>query len=94
MRTLIVLLSFHLYGATPSIPDAQSLLERSDAVRNGGYSFTVRVNIRNFEDGKVDEEHTYQVFQKGLDKSYVEYARSKLGPFVLENKESKLEGCR
>jgi hypothetical protein len=73
MRTLIVLLSFHLYGATPSIPDAQSLLERSDAVRNGGYSFAVRVNIRNFEDGKVDEEHAYQVFQKGLDKSYVEF---------------------
>ena len=29
-----------------------------------------------------------------VDKSYIEYARSKLGPFVLENKESKLEGCR
>lgn len=29
-----------------------------------------------------------------VDKSYVEYARAKLGPFVLENKDSKLEGCR
>ena len=39
MRTLIALLSIHLYGATPSIPDAQALLERSDSVRNGGDSF-------------------------------------------------------
>src|SRR6266545_7523895 len=29
-----------------------------------------------------------------MDKSYVEYALSKLPPFVLENKESKLAGCR
>ncbi len=29
-----------------------------------------------------------------VDKSYVEYARAKLGPWELENKASKLEGCR
>ena len=29
-----------------------------------------------------------------VDKSYVEYASSKLPPFVLENKESTLAGCR
>jgi NitT/TauT family transport system substrate-binding protein len=29
-----------------------------------------------------------------VDKSYVDYALAKLGPFVLENKASKLEGCR
>ncbi len=29
-----------------------------------------------------------------VDKSYVDYALSKLGPWVLENKESKLPGCR
>ena len=29
-----------------------------------------------------------------VDKSYVEYARQKLGPFVLENKASLLAGCR
>ena len=29
-----------------------------------------------------------------VDKSYVDYAVSKLPPFVLENKESKLAGCR
>ena len=29
-----------------------------------------------------------------VDKSYVDYAVSKLGPFVLENKDSTLAGCR
>jgi NitT/TauT family transport system substrate-binding protein len=29
-----------------------------------------------------------------VDGRYVDYAVSKLGPFVLENKDSKLEGCR
>ena len=29
-----------------------------------------------------------------VDKSYVDYALRKLPPFVLENKESKLAGCR
>ena len=29
-----------------------------------------------------------------VDRSYVDYALKKLGPFVLENKDSKLAGCR
>jgi NitT/TauT family transport system substrate-binding protein len=29
-----------------------------------------------------------------VDTSYAEYAAAKLGPFVLENKASKLTGCR
>ncbi|MGA7611594.1 MAG: hypothetical protein WCF49_15590, partial [Xanthobacteraceae bacterium] len=29
-----------------------------------------------------------------VDQSYVDYAVGKLGPFVLENKDSKLSGCR
>ena len=29
-----------------------------------------------------------------VDRSYVDYALQKLGPFVLENKDSKLAGCR
>ena len=29
-----------------------------------------------------------------VDNRYIEYAVGKLGPFVLENKDSKLEGCR
>jgi hypothetical protein len=29
-----------------------------------------------------------------VDASYAEYAAQKLGPFVLENADSKLAGCR
>ena len=29
-----------------------------------------------------------------VDMSYIEHARQKLGPFTVENKDSKLEGCR
>ena len=29
-----------------------------------------------------------------VDSSYIDDALAKLGPFVLENKDSKLEGCR
>ena len=29
-----------------------------------------------------------------VDNSYVDYAGQKLGPFELENKDSKLPGCR
>ena len=29
-----------------------------------------------------------------VDMSYIEHARAKLGPFTVENKDSKLEGCR
>jgi len=29
-----------------------------------------------------------------VDKSYIDYARKKLGPFVLENNDSTLPGCR
>jgi NitT/TauT family transport system substrate-binding protein len=29
-----------------------------------------------------------------VDQSYAKYANAKLGPFVLENKDSKLDGCR
>ena len=29
-----------------------------------------------------------------VDISYIDYANNKLGPFVLENKDSKADGCR
>ncbi len=32
--------------------------------------------------------------EKLIDTSYIEHARAKLGPFVVENKDSKLTGCR
>jgi outer membrane lipoprotein-sorting protein len=54
-------------------PDAESLLKRSDAYRNGWPSFVVRVKIANFESGRQDEEKLYEVSQKGTDKTYVEF---------------------
>jgi len=59
-----------LLGATP---DARSLLKRSDSVRNAWASFVVRVRITNFEAGRPDEEHFYQVYQKGAERTYVEF---------------------
>lgn len=54
-------------------PDAMALLKKSDGYRNGWDSFVVTVKITNFEAGKSDEEHLYQVSQKGTDRTYVEF---------------------
>lgn len=59
------------HGATP--PNADDLLKRSDAYRNGWPSFVVNVKITNYESGKSDEEKLYQVSQKGTDRTYVEF---------------------
>jgi outer membrane lipoprotein-sorting protein len=53
--------------------DAQELLRKSDQVRNGWLSFVVRVKISNFEGDKRDEEHLYEVSQKGTEKTNVEF---------------------
>jgi outer membrane lipoprotein-sorting protein len=53
--------------------DAEALLKRSDLFRNGWPSYVVRVKIADFESGKPDEEHLYEVSQKGSDKTYVEF---------------------
>lgn len=60
-------------NAAAGIPDAAALLKQSDATRNGWASFVVRVKITNFESGKVDEEHLFEVSQKGVEKTYVEF---------------------
>jgi outer membrane lipoprotein-sorting protein len=60
-----------LYAA--ALPDAQALLERSDAFRNGWPSFAVHLKITTFNAGKSDEEHLYQVSQKGMEKTHVEF---------------------
>jgi len=64
-----------LGAAAATLPpgDAQALLKRSDAVRNGAPSYAIRVKITNFEAGKPGEEHLYGVSQKGLDKTHVEF---------------------
>jgi outer membrane lipoprotein-sorting protein len=54
-------------------PLAQALVEQSDLARNGWPSYVVRVKIANFETGKQDEEHLYEVSQKGTEKTYVDF---------------------
>jgi outer membrane lipoprotein-sorting protein len=61
------------FAAAAATPDAQALLERSDLTRNAWPSFTVRVKITSFEAGQPDESYLYQVYQKGPEKTYVEF---------------------
>jgi outer membrane lipoprotein-sorting protein len=60
---------------TPAKPnvDAEAVLKRSDAYRNGWPSYVLHVKITNFESGKADEEKLYDVSQKGTEKTYVEF---------------------
>lgn len=78
LRTFLLLFALALlityamvcHAATP---DAEALLKRSDTYRNGWPSYTVHVKITNYEAGKSDEEHLYDVSQKGSDRTYVEF---------------------
>jgi outer membrane lipoprotein-sorting protein len=54
-------------------PDVEALLKRSDTYRNGWPSYVVDVKITSYEAGKSDEQHLYQVSQKGTDRTYVEF---------------------
>jgi outer membrane lipoprotein-sorting protein len=69
------LLALALRGRAASVPgvDADALLKRSDAYRNGWPAFVTRVKITNYESGKPDEEKLYEVSQKGMDRTYVEF---------------------
>jgi len=71
---LAFLFTWVLVGhAAPPTPDADALLKRSDTYRNGWPAYVVHVKITNYESGKSDEEHLYEVSQKGTDKTYVEF---------------------
>jgi hypothetical protein len=59
--------------AMPAGPDPQALLRQYDTLRNGWNSFAVRVAITNFERGKADEAYLFEVYQKGTDRTYVEF---------------------
>jgi outer membrane lipoprotein-sorting protein len=61
------------HAATAASPDAAALLKQSDRFRNGWPSYVVRVKITDFAAGRPDEEHLYEVSQKGTDKTYVEF---------------------
>lgn len=70
-----VLLSCAMAGraAAPATPDAEALLRRSDTFRNGWPSYFVHVKITDYEADRPDEEHLYDVSQKGTDKTYVQF---------------------
>ncbi|MGA7107487.1 MAG: outer membrane lipoprotein-sorting protein [Terracidiphilus sp.] len=76
---LLLLIGFLLTCAlvcrAASLPalDAEALLKRSDLYRNGWPTYVVQVKISDFEAGKSDEEHLYEVSQKGTDKTYVDF---------------------
>ena len=62
------------HAATPTTaPDAEAILKRADAFRNGWPSYVLHVKITNFESDKADEEKLYEVSQKGTEKTYVEF---------------------
>lgn len=71
-------------AASISDAGAQAILEQSDLRRNGWSSYVGRVKITNYESGKADEEHLYQVSQKGADKTHVEFLSPReKGSFLL-----------
>ncbi|MGA7486743.1 MAG: ABC transporter substrate-binding protein [Xanthobacteraceae bacterium] len=53
-------------------------------------------SLLDIQDWYVQNNFTRAKFpaEQLVDNSYVDYANQKLGPFVLENKDSKLAGCR
>jgi outer membrane lipoprotein-sorting protein len=75
VATIAFLIAWAVLGhaATAPTPDATSLLKRSDAYRNGWPAYALRVKITTYESGKSDEEHYYEVSQKGADRTYVEF---------------------
>jgi len=60
-------------ATTLNNPDAEAILKRADAFRNGWPSYILHVKITNYESGKADEEKLYEVSQKGTEKTYVEF---------------------
>jgi len=46
--------------------DAEAILKRADAFRNGWPSYVLHVKITNFESDKADEEKLYEVSQREL----------------------------
>ena len=70
--TIAFLIAWAVMGHAAT-PDAEALLKRSDTYRNGWPSYTLHVKITDYESGKSDEEHDYEVSQKGSEKTYVEF---------------------
>lgn len=60
-------------GSSALAQDATATLERADRSRNGWTSFVARIRITEFVDGKADEEHLFEVSQKGRDRAAVAF---------------------
>ncbi len=73
LASLLVTCALVCHAAPSTAPDAEALLKRSDTFRNGWPAFVTHVKITDYESGKSDEEHLYEVSQKGTDKTYVEF---------------------
>jgi outer membrane lipoprotein-sorting protein len=71
--TIAFLIAWAALGHAATAPDATALLKRSDSYRNGWPAYTLRVKLTNYEANKSDEDHLYEVSQKGTDKTYVEF---------------------
>jgi outer membrane lipoprotein-sorting protein len=69
----LVAYAIAIHAASLPVPDAEALLKRSDTYRNGWPTYVVQVKITDYEAGKADEEHLYEVSQKGTDKTFVEF---------------------
>ena len=61
------------HAATPTAPDPEAILKRSDTYRNGWPSYVLHVKITSYESNKADEEKLYEVSTKGTEKTYVEF---------------------
>jgi outer membrane lipoprotein-sorting protein len=74
MSALLISTAPHAaWAQTSENPDPRQLLRLSDGYRNGWDSFVLNVRIITYENGRPDEAHLYQVYQKGADKTYVEF---------------------
>lgn len=75
LAVVVFLVLFAVMGHAASLPgvDAEALLKRSDTFRNGWPAFVTHVKITNYEAGKPDEQKLYEVSQKGIEKTYVEF---------------------
>lgn len=73
LLAFLIACAFVCHAASVPVPNAEALLKQSDTFRNGWPAYVVNVKITDFEADKSDEEHLYEVSQKGTDKTYVEF---------------------
>ncbi len=60
-------------GGGPSLPNPEALLRRSDVTRNAWETFSNTTVIRNYEDGQLKDEGSFEVSIKGASKTLVKF---------------------